>query len=255
MPLDLESRRDLLAGLLSDAGFVSVIDASTRLGVSEVTVRADLAALAARGLARRVHGGAVPATSVREEPVEAASERDPALKRAIGAAAAALVDDGMSIMLDVGSTTLAVASALAARTDLRDVVVITNGLSIALALESAIPRFTVIVTGGSLRPLQHSLVDALTVDAVRGLHADLAILGCTGIAEGRVTNVNLPEAAVKRAMMEASAARMLVADASKFGRRDLSVVGELAEFATVVTAGAGAAHLDIPIATRVVDAS
>lgn len=253
--LDAEARRAALEALLAEHGFVAVAEASPRLGVSEVTVRADLTVLAARGIARRVHGGAVTAGSVREAPVEATAARDAELKRAIGVAAAGLVTSGSSVMLDVGSTTHAVATALAARTDLSDVVVITNGLSIALTLEAAIPRFTVIVTGGSLRPLQHSLVDALAVDALRGLHADLAILGCTGVADGRVTNVNLPEAAVKRAMIAASTSRVLVADASKFGRRDLSAVATLATFATVVTAGPGADAVDVPSATRLVAAA
>lgn len=253
--LDAEARRATLAALLVEHGFVAVAEASTRLGVSEVTVRTDLTVLAARGIARRVHGGAVAAGSVREAPVEATAERDAELKRAIGGAAAALVTSGSSVMLDVGSTTQAVATALVARTDLSDVVVITNGLSIALTLEAAIPRFTVIVTGGSLRPLQHSLVDALAVDTVRGLHADLAILGCTGVADGRVTNVNLPEAAVKRAMISASTARVLVSDTSKFGRHDLSAVAPLADFGTVVTAGPGADALAVPAATRLVVAA
>ena len=253
--LDAETRRAALTALLAEHGFVAVADASARLGVSEVTVRTDLRVLAARGVARRVHGGAVAAGSVREAPVEASAERDAELKRAIGVAAARLVTSGSSVMLDVGSTTQAVATALAARTELSDVVVITNGLSIALTLEAAIPRFTVIVTGGALRPLQHSLVDALAIDAVRGLHADLAILGCTGVADDRVTNVNLPEAAVKRAMIAASTARVLVADSSKFGRRDLSAVAPLAAFGTVVTAGPGADAGAVPPATRLVVAA
>lgn len=253
--LDAGARRAALARLLGEHGFVAVAEASARLGVSEVTVRSDLAALAARGVARRVHGGAVAAESVREAPVEATAVRDAGLKRAIGVAAAALVRSGSSVMLDVGSTTQAVATALAARVELRDLVVITNGLSIALALEAAIPRFTVIVTGGSLRPLQHSLVDSIAADTLRGLHADLAILGCTGVADGRVTNVNLPEAAVKRAMVAASSSRVLVADASKFGRRDLSAVAPLAAFGTVVTAGPQADAVEVPAATRLVVAA
>lgn len=251
--LDAEARRTTLSALLAEHGFVAVADASARLGVSEVTVRTDLTALAARGVARRVHGGAVAAASVREASVEATAERDAGLKRAIGTAAAALVTSGSSVMLDVGSTTHAVAAALVARTDLSDVVVITNGLKIALTLEAAIPRFTVIVTGGNLRPLQHSLVDALAVDTLRGLHADLAILGCTGVADDRVTNVNLPEAAVKRAMIAASSSSVLVADSSKFGRRDLSAVAPLAAFGTVVTAGPEA--VAVPPATRLVVAA
>lgn len=253
--LDAEARRAALAALIAEHGFVAVAEASARLGVSEVTVRTDLSVLAARGIARRVHGGAVVAGSVREAPVEATAERDAELKQAIGVAAAGLVTSGSSVMLDVGSTTHAVAIALVARTDLSDVVVITNGLTIALALEEAIPRFTVIVTGGSLRPLQHSLVDALAVDTLRGLHADLAILGCTGVADDRVTNVNLPEAAVKRAMIAASTSRVLVADSSKFGRRDLTAVAPLDTFGTVVTAGPGADAFALPATTRLVVAA
>lgn len=253
--LDAEARRAALGRLLAEQGFVAVAEASARLGVSEVTVRSDLGVLAARGIARRVHGGAVAAESVREAPVEATAERDAGLKRAIGVAAARLVTSGSSVMLDVGSTTHAVATALVARTDLSDVVVITNGLSIAHTLEAAIPRFTVIVTGGILRPLQHSLVDTIAADTLRGLHADLAILGCTGVAEGRVTNVNLPEAAVKRAMIAASSSSVLVADTSKFGRRDLSAVAPLADFHTVVTAGPEADAVVVPPATRLVVAA
>lgn len=252
--LTAEVRRERLTRLLGDQGFVRVVDAAARLGVSEVTVRGDLSVLQERGLARRVHGGAVGSASLREAPVEATAARDADRKQAIGTATAALVRSGTSIMLDVGSTTHAVALALAARTDLHDVVVITNGISIALALEPAIPRISVVVTGGMLRPLQHSLVDAIAIDTLRGLHADLAILGCTGVAEGRVTNVNLPETAVKRAMIAASASRMLVADASKLGRRDLGVVGALDEFATFVTAGPEVPGFPIPPATRVVRA-
>ena len=99
---------------------------------------------------------------------------------------------------------------------------ITNGLSIALALEAAIPRFTVIVTGGTLRPLQHSLVAPLAANTLPELHADLAILGGNGIAkDGAVTNLNLPEAEIKRAMVTAATRRVLVADASKWGQRHL----------------------------------
>lgn len=246
---DATTRRERLAALVHDAGFLRVADAGDRLGVSEVTVRADLRLLEERGLVRRVHGGAVRVASLREAPVEATAERDADRKRAIGVAAAGLVTSGSSLLLDVGSTTLAVARALAEREDLQDVVVVTNGLSVALALEPAVPRLTVIVTGGTLRPLQHSLVDSVAIDTLRGLHADLAIIGCTGIADGRVTNVNLPEAAVKRAMLEASSSRVLVADASKLGRRDLGVVADLAAFGALVTAGP-LAGFEPPPATR-----
>lgn len=252
--LDGVARRARLLALVESAGFVRVSDAAAELGVSEVTARADLRDLERDGMLRRVHGGAVRLAAVRESRVEETAAREADRKRAIGAVAAGLVRSGSSVMLDVGSTTQAVADALAARDDLTDVVVVTNGVSIALALEPAASRITVVVTGGILRPLQHSLVDTIAVDAVRGLRADLAIIGCTGIAEGRVMNVNLPETAVKRAMIDASTERVLVADGSKLGRRDLGVVADLAEFGTLVTTGPVDAFVTPP-GTRVVVAA
>jgi DeoR family transcriptional regulator of aga operon len=256
-PLPAEARRQRLLALVAKEGFVRVANASEVFGVSEVTLRSDLSALEAAGALRRVHGGAMAARGEgRESPVEATAERDAEVKRAIGRRAAALVTGGSSILLDVGSTTLAVARALVERTELNGVTVITNGLSIALALEAAIPRFTVVVTGGTLRPLQHSLVNPLAEQTLAGLHVDLAILGCNGIDdEGRVTNLNLPEAEVKRAMLAAADARMLVADGSKAGQRHLALIAPLGAFGTLVTGGAGAEALRVPAraaGTRVV---
>lgn len=239
--LPAQARRQLIVERLALDGFVSVAALAAEWAVSDVTVRSDLAALERAGTLRRVHGGALPATgSVRESSVETTATVDADTKKRIARAAASLVTDGSSLLLDVGSTTLAVARALVARSDLTDVVVITNGLSIALALETAIPRFTVVVTGGTLRPLQHSLVNPMVSAALAGLHVDLAIIGCTGIDdEGNVTNVNLPEAEVKREMLAAAARSILVADASKLGRRHLGLVGALADFDTLVMAGEG----------------
>jgi DeoR family transcriptional regulator of aga operon len=244
-PLPAETRRERLIALVAEEGFVRVTDASELFGVSEVTLRSDLSALEAAGALRRVHGGAMAARpEARESSVEATAERDAEVKRAIGRRAAALVSGGSSILLDVGSTTLAVARALVERTELTELTVITNGLTIALALEQAIPRFAVVVTGGTLRPLQHSLVNPLAAQTLAGLHVDLAILGCNGIDdEGRVTNLNLPEAEVKRAMLAAADRRMLVADGSKAGQRHLGLIAGLDEFGTLVTAGHGAGML------------
>jgi DeoR family transcriptional regulator of aga operon len=157
-------------------------------------------------------------------------------KQQIGALAASLVTSGQSIILDVGTTTLAIARALLARTELTDVVIITNGLSIALALEPAIPRFTVIVTGGSLRPLQHSLVEPLARTVLSQVHADLAFIGCNGVDAGQgVTNINLPEAGVKTLMLAAATRAVVVADGSKLGQVHLGQVGPLGAFDTLVT--------------------
>jgi DeoR family transcriptional regulator of aga operon len=239
------ARQERLAAMVAADGFVRVTDAAARLGVSEVTVRGDLARLEAAGRLRRVHGGAMAARGEqRESSVEATTRRDVAINRAIGRRTADLVASGQSVLLDVGSTCLAVAEALVAREDLAELVVVTNGLGIALALEAAIPRFTVVVTGGTLRPLQHSLVDPVASRTLEELHVDLAIVGCNGVdAEGLVTNVNLPEAEVKRAMLRAAESAVLVADGSKAGQRHLGRIGSLADFATLVTDRGGAERL------------
>ncbi|HEY8589590.1 MAG TPA: DeoR/GlpR family DNA-binding transcription regulator [Naasia sp.] len=237
------TRRAMLAAWVAEVAFLPVADAALRFGVTEVTVRADLAALESAGALRRVRGGAI-ALRERETPVEATARRDAEVKDAIGRRAAAAVRPGTAIILDVGSTTLAVAHALVSRHDLADVVVVTNGLGIALALEPAIPRLTVVLTGGTLRPLQHSLVNPMASRALQDLHVDLAILGCNGIEEsGRVSNLNLPEAEVKQAMLTASTRRLLVADAGKFRQSHLGTIGSLTDFAMLVTGGPGADEL------------
>lgn len=140
--------------------------------------------------------------------------------------------------LDIGSTTTAVARALATRTDLEDVIVITNGLTIALELEPAIPRLAVVVTGGTLRPLQHSLVDPLAGEILHRLHVHTAIIGCNGVSDdGGVTNLNLPEAEVKRRLLDAADTRIVVADGSKLGRTSLAKVCDLMDVDRLLTAG------------------
>ena len=233
-----EARREQLLRAITEQGFVRVTDAATELGVSGVTVRSDLAALEAAGAVIRVHGGAMPRVhGASESSFESSLEQESAAKRAIGRRAAGLVNSGQSILLDVGTTALAVAHALVDRRDLEELTVVTNGLTIALALEAAMPRFTVVVTGGTLRPLQHSLVNPFASTLLDSLHLDVAFIGCNGVDPERgVTNVNLPEAEVKRQMVTAADRAIVVADASKLGRTRLGRIGPLDDFDTLVTA-------------------
>lgn len=232
-------RRQQLAQAIAERGFVRVTDVALEWAVSEVTLRGDLAALEAQGAIVRVHGGAMPRPTAGESSFETSVELQAAAKLAIGRAAAGLVASGQSVLLDVGSTALAVARALVARTDLVDVHVITNGLTIALALEAAMPRFEVVVTGGSLRPLQHSLVNPFAGLLLESLHTDIAFIGCTGVHPVHgATNVNLPEAEVKRAMVGATERAVLIADASKLGVADLGRIAPLDAFERLITAGA-----------------
>lgn len=241
-----EVRRLQLARLVSTRGFIRVTEASAHFAVSDVTIRGDLTDLEDRGLVVRVHGGAMPASAAQdaEQPLEASSDRDAAAKRAIGAAAAQLVSSGESVYIDAGSTALALAKALVARHELHDLVVVTSSISTALALEDAIPRFTVIVTGGTLRPLQHSLVNPFAAPMLDALTVDWAFIGCNGVdARAGVTNVNLPEAEIKTLVMRRSHRRVVIADASKIGVVELAVVTPIDSVETLVTTGGELAEI------------
>ncbi|WP_307039268.1 DeoR/GlpR family DNA-binding transcription regulator [Agromyces ramosus] len=241
--LDAPARRSLALALVAERGFVRVAELSAAFGVTTVTARADLDALERQGAIRRVHGGAVPASSSlaaerpeREPSFEEALEASVVPKRLIGEHAAALVRSGQSVILDVGTTTLQIARALRARADLDDLTIFTNGLSIALELEDEIPRFTVVVTGGTLRPKQHSLVHPLAGSMLDEVHVDLAFIGCNGVDPVHgVTNANLPEAAVKALMLRAAARTIVVADASKLGEVHLGRIAPIDAFDVLVT--------------------
>jgi DeoR family transcriptional regulator of aga operon len=200
-------------------GFVSIQDLSDLFGVSVVTVRSDVDRLAERGDLRRIRGGVMATAESRpERPFEETATANAGEKAAIGRRAADLVWPGATVVLDVGTTTTAVARALLQRTDLEGVTVVTNGLTIASELEAALDRFTVMLTGGTLRRMQHSLVDPMAGLLLDKVHADLAIIGCNGVdPHAGVTNVNLPEVSMKQRMLASGRRRVVVADGSKVG--------------------------------------
>ncbi len=230
-------RRRAIADLVAIKGFVRITEIATRFEVSTVTARSDVDRLAERGIVRRVRGGAMASRWLRSErPLEETTSAQAAEKAAVADAAAQLVESSSTVILDVGTTTTAIARALAQRDGLTDVTVVTSGLTVAMELEPQIPRFTVILTGGTLRPLQHSLVDPLADLLLDRLHADLAIISCNGVdpAAG-ITNVNLPEVAVKQRMLAAARRRVVVADGSKIGAVSRARICQLSDVDLLIT--------------------
>ena len=213
---------------------VRVNDLASQFDVSKVTIRSDLDYLATQGLVQRTHGGAMLGGAMRREsPLEITSRENEAVKRRIGAFAASLVKDGDTIIIDVGSTTTELARALSA--SLQDVVVITNALNIALLLEDH-PGVTVIVTGGTLRALQHSLVDPFASRLFEDINVDKAFLGCNGVdAERGFSNANLHEAEVKRAMVRAASRVSFLADHSKLGVRSTARIADVTVAERLIT--------------------
>lgn len=232
-----DERRGRMLAVINERAFVRVDELSSQFGVSEVTARNDLAVLAERGQIARIRGGAMPRDDLgREPPFEEALASYAAEKLAIGRAGADLIDDGDSVIVDVGTTALAAARALVARTDLQDVVVFTNGLKTALELEPAIPRLTVVVLGGTLRPLQHSLVEPLATHVLEQIAVGTLLLGCNGIHPvAGVTNINLPEAHIKRQMLKIARRRIVLADGGKVGRTELAHLCPVDEIDMLIT--------------------
>jgi DeoR/GlpR family transcriptional regulator of sugar metabolism len=207
--LAAQRRQQVLRAVRS--GTTQVAELAAAFGVSEMTVRRDLRDLEGEGKLMRVHGGAM---SVAAEPSFAEIEVErPAVKDAIGAAAAALVDDGQTIVLDIGTTTLALARHLRGRT----LTVITSNLA---AYEELLVEATIelVLLGGVVRRNYRSLVGVLAEDALRQLRADVAFLGASGIdAELGILDTTMVEVPIKRAMMDAAERCVLLADSAKFG--------------------------------------
>jgi DeoR/GlpR family transcriptional regulator of sugar metabolism len=226
-------RRGLILDAVRNGRGVEVVDLARRFAVSEMTVRRDLARLAREGKVTRVHGGAV---SEREEPPFAAisAERHGERQR-IGRAAASLVEDGQVVMIDIGTTTLALARCLHGR-KLR---VITSNLAVVEELEQD-ADIDLIVLGGVVRRNYRSLVGLLAEDALRQLSADVAFLGASGIREDlSVMDTTLVEVPIKRGMIAASRRTVLLADAAKFemtGSVRVCGAGELDVVVTDATA-------------------
>jgi len=213
---------------------MSIADLKGRLGVTEVTIREDLKHLESKGVLKRMRGGAVAARSgAVEMSLEETSTTNRIEKRAIGKRAASMVSNDQTVIIDVGSTTTEMAKALSP--DLSRVVVITNALNIALILE-ALPGVSVNVTGGTLRPLQHSLVAPMGTLLLEQLTADVAFLGCNGVDLDRgFTNTNIAEAETKQAMVRSSEKIVFLADHDKIGKVASAHVAEVTSADLLIT--------------------
>lgn len=202
-------------------------------GVSEMTVRRDLEALEREGLVRRVHGGAISATSRSYEPPFALrSGHHAEAKIRIGRAAASLVSKGDTAVLDVGTTTLELARALDGASMLT---VLTPSLRIIDEL-TGIGDVRVIATGGLVRPGELSLVGDLAERAFDALHCDTAFIGVGGVdGVAGVTEFNLDDTRVKRAAIASARRCVVLADASKLGKVAFASVCALERVDVLVT--------------------
>ena len=215
--MNIEERRSVIASRLEQDHTVNVVTLAEEIGVSAMTVRRDLAELERRGYARRVHGGAILEGQRSFEPTlpkrlsAHAPEKQSIVREAIG-----MCRQDESILIDVGSTTLFLAEQLRDTSDLR-LLILTPSVLLSRILADN-PAYTVLVTGGVVRRGEYSLTGELATASLRQFHVDRVFMGIAGIsAETGLTEYNMEDAVVKRAMIEASSQVVVLADSSKFG--------------------------------------
>jgi DeoR/GlpR family transcriptional regulator of sugar metabolism len=228
-----EERRTQILQIVRTEGRARVNELANRFSSSAVTIRNDLNELHQRGLVLRSHGGAVlPDTILRESPVHERLKTHAEEKRRIGAIAATLINDGETIILDSGTTTLEIARQIKNKQGLQ---VITNGVNIAAELLDARDVQTFIV-GGTLRGDSASVVGRSTEEMFEQFAADKLFLSGAGCdPDFGVSGANLEETMVNRAMVRIAREIILVSDASKFSKRGMVRIAPFSEIDTVIS--------------------
>ncbi len=227
-----EERRGAIVSLLRENGKVRVKELSRRFKMSDVTIRTDLKELHQRGLVFKSHGGAFLPTLVIGEPtLQEKFDKHADEKSRIGAAAADLIEDGETVILDSGTTTQEIAKRIKGRHDLT---VITNGVNIATEL-AGIRGIQIILLGGVLRHGALSIVGHFAEEMLSQLTADklfMAADGCT--LEFGISTPKFEESRINQAMVTIAREKYLTADSSKFGKNSLSRIVSLWEMNGVI---------------------
>jgi DeoR/GlpR family transcriptional regulator of sugar metabolism len=233
-PRFAEERQQRIAQALREHGRVEVAALARDYAVSEDTVRRDLHALAARGLAQKTHGGAVALHAAALPTTQRAAVQTGA-KRAIGRAAARHVRPQHTLFVDGGTTTLALIEQLRAPGAPRPLTVITHALDVALALVDE-PQVRLVLAGGTWLADARIFVGESALATVRAHRADLAFLGaCALHPRAGLTAHIAQEAPIKHAMVEGAARRIVLADATKLEVVEPNAVADWADLDAVIS--------------------
>jgi DeoR family transcriptional regulator of aga operon len=226
-------RREQILQMLVQHGNVQVADLVERFGVSAVTIRTDLTHAESQGLATRTHGGAnLVRTPPQERGIHEKDTLNLSLKDIIGVHAAQMVQPGDNIIIDSGSTTMALARHLRGH---RDVTVMTNGLNIAWELANA-PGIKLLLTGGLLLKQSLSLHGSQAEASLNPYGFDTLFLGVDGLdLQFGLTTHHEAEARLNHRMVERARKVVVLTDASKFGRVSLHRIARLDEIHTLIT--------------------
>lgn len=230
MPLSI--RQNEILELARSEGRVSVEDLAARYEVTLQTIRRDLSDLAEAGLVDRVHGGAVARQGVVNLGYEARRDLNAEAKARIAAKAAALIPDNSSLILNLGTTTEAVAQALINH---KNITVITNNINVANILAGN-SSCEIMVTGGALRRSDGGLVGELATQFFENFKVDYAIIGTSALDyDGDLLDFDMAEVRVSRAILRQARQSILVTDHSKIGRAAPARITSLSQINRLIT--------------------
>ncbi len=231
--MNVKERHHMILEALQQHSKVTTNGLSKQAGVSEMTIRRDLELMEKEGVLKRIRGGATAAISRSYEPPYAVrSHLNVAAKERIGKAAAAMLSEGQTCIIDAGTTTLAVAESLCGR---EGITVCTPSLRIANVLADQ-AGMRVMLTGGILRHGENSLTGELARTAFSEFRFDVAFLATAGLdLEAGLTEWNLDDAAVKKAMYASAKCTVVAADSSKLGKQAFAHAASLSQLDVLVT--------------------
>ncbi|KMO80906.1 Glycerol-3-phosphate regulon repressor [Mycolicibacterium obuense] len=234
--MDVKSRRDFIEQRVRAAREITYAELATEFDVSEMTIRRDVEALEASGVVRRVVGGAIALQGKDTEPSFATRMADAAQEKIhIADVVADLIGVNETLILDSGSTALAVANSLRGRG--LGLTVVTPSVLAALALVDE-PDTTVVLTGGELRSGELSLIGAAAEDTLANYNCDTYVMGVAGIdGERGISDYHQAESRVKRAASRRADRVIVAADKSKLGRVTFVSITTLASVAIIVSDG------------------
>jgi DeoR family transcriptional regulator of aga operon len=232
----VEERRRQILDLLDTQKRLTVEELVKRFGVSAVTIRGDLDSLASSGDIVRSHGGAIKnRESFPDVPLNVKETLHHDEKVRIGHAAAQLIQDGETVILDSGTTTAEIARQIKFLKKLKALTVITNGLNIAMELAN-LPHVRVLMIGGLLRQMSYSTAGPHAEQTLRALNADRLFLGVDALdPQNGLSTPDVLEAQVNALMIRVARDVTAVLDSSKFMRRSLSVIASLSEIDRIIT--------------------
>lgn len=235
--MDVRTRRDRIEHRARAAREINYAQLAAEFDVSEMTIRRDVEALEALGVVRRVVGGAIAVQGKDTEPAFATRMADAAQEKIhIAEVVADLIGVNETLILDSGSTALAVANSLKGRR--LGLTVVTPSVLAALALVDE-PDTTVVLTGGQLRSGELSLIGPGAEDTLANFNCDTYVMGVAGIDGDRgISDYHQAESRVKRAASRRADRVIVAADKSKLGRVTFVSIAALAEIQVIVSDGA-----------------